>query len=336
MALVLILFPLAMACLALSIPSNRWRPLVLPVSAFVHSVCTFLALLRPEWGSRSPWLVLDPVGALILVPVSTLFLFSSIYAVGYLGFRQERSNRVFTACLSAFLGLISLAIWSHHLGTHVGRHRGNDARHGAAHLLQPFASQHRSHMEIPSRRIGGDCPGPARNLLPRLFVDAGRAGRDADLRGTPHQRAWHVQNLAQSLLHSPSGGLRHQDGARSHAHMETRRLWRGSGPRRRYFRGRRDERGLSGPPADIPDSRRRGGEPVRLEAPGIHGPVLHGRGRHLHGEPEGFQAHARLLQRRAHGHPGPGSRDRGSRALRNPPPRADERHDQGRALPVGG
>jgi hydrogenase-4 component F len=73
-------------------------------------------LFRPEWGSGSPWLVLDPVGALILLPVSTLFLFSSIYAVGYLGFRQERSNRIFTACLSAFLGLISLAIWSHHLG----------------------------------------------------------------------------------------------------------------------------------------------------------------------------------------------------------------------------
>ncbi len=116
MALVLILFPLAMAGLALSIPSNRWRPLVLPATALVHSICTVLSLIHPEWGSPSPWLVLDPVGALILVSVSTLFLFSSFYAVGYLAYRQERSNRVFTACLSAFLGLISLAIWSHHLG----------------------------------------------------------------------------------------------------------------------------------------------------------------------------------------------------------------------------
>ncbi|MDP2791492.1 MAG: proton-conducting transporter membrane subunit [Rectinemataceae bacterium] len=116
MAFVLILFPLAMAGLALIIPSNRWRPLVLPMTALVHSSGTLAVLIRPEWGSRTSWLVLDPVGALILLSVSTLFLFSSFYAVGYLKYRQERSNRIFTACMSAFLGLISLAIWSHHLG----------------------------------------------------------------------------------------------------------------------------------------------------------------------------------------------------------------------------
>ncbi len=116
MALVLILLPLAMAALALVIPSNRWRPWLLPVTATVHSAVTFIVLSRPELRSPSPWLVLDPVGAVILLTVSVLYLFSAFYTVGYLKYRNDRQNRVFTACLLAFLGLISLVIWSHHLG----------------------------------------------------------------------------------------------------------------------------------------------------------------------------------------------------------------------------
>ncbi|MCX7024243.1 MAG: proton-conducting transporter membrane subunit [Spirochaetes bacterium] len=116
MAFVLILFPLAMAGLALSIPSNRWRPVLLPMAAAVHAAGTVAVLMRPEWGSTFAWLVLDPVGKVILLTVSVLYFFSSFYAVGYLKYREERSNRFFTACLLAFLGLISLAIWSHDLG----------------------------------------------------------------------------------------------------------------------------------------------------------------------------------------------------------------------------
>jgi hydrogenase-4 component F len=43
-------------------------------------------------------------------------LFCSFYAVGYLSHRQERSNRVFCACLLGFLGIMTLVAWSHHLG----------------------------------------------------------------------------------------------------------------------------------------------------------------------------------------------------------------------------
>lgn len=116
MALVLILFPLAMACLALALPSNRLRPLILPASALVHSASTAIVLAMPGLGSPTPWLALDPMGAPILVTVSALYLLCSFYAVGYLRYRQERSNRFFVACLSASLGLLSLAIWSQHMG----------------------------------------------------------------------------------------------------------------------------------------------------------------------------------------------------------------------------
>jgi len=116
MAFVLIFFPLAMAGLALLVPSNRLRPLLLPIAALVHSGGTFAVLARPELGRPTEWLALDPVGRIILLSVSVLYLLCSFYAVGYLESRRERSNRFFTACLLGFLGLVSLAIWSHNLG----------------------------------------------------------------------------------------------------------------------------------------------------------------------------------------------------------------------------
>jgi hydrogenase-4 component F len=116
MALVLILFPLAMAGLALALPSNRFRPLLLPAAALVHSACSLAVIARPELGGGIPWLVIDPVGRIILLVVTVLFLLVSFSTVSYLKYRQERSNRFFIACLLAFLGSISLVIQSHHLG----------------------------------------------------------------------------------------------------------------------------------------------------------------------------------------------------------------------------
>jgi hydrogenase-4 component F len=73
-------------------------------------------MTRPNLWIASEWLILDPPGRLVLLVVSTLFLFCSFYTVGYLRYRQERSNRIFCACLLAFLGIMSIVTWSHHLG----------------------------------------------------------------------------------------------------------------------------------------------------------------------------------------------------------------------------
>lgn len=116
MALLLILFPLVVAAIAVMVPSNRLRPWSLPVAATGHLGMTLLVLVRPDLASNSVWLVLDPLGKIILLLVSTLFFFCSFYAVGYLRYRQELSNRVFCACLLVFLGVMSLVTWSHHLG----------------------------------------------------------------------------------------------------------------------------------------------------------------------------------------------------------------------------
>ncbi len=116
MAFALILLPILMAGLAAIIPSNRWRPWVLPVTGVAHLALTVATLSRPELATCRTWLVLDPLGKLILLVVSTLFSFCSFYAVGYLHHRRERDNRVFCACLTAFLGVVSLVTWAHHLG----------------------------------------------------------------------------------------------------------------------------------------------------------------------------------------------------------------------------
>jgi hydrogenase-4 component F len=116
MAFALIFLPLAMAAIAAAIPSNRLRPLLLPVCATVHAAMTIVVLSRPELADCGPWLVLDPPGKVILLVVSALFLACSFYCVGYLHYRLERSNRVFVSCLLAFLGIMSLVTWSHHLG----------------------------------------------------------------------------------------------------------------------------------------------------------------------------------------------------------------------------
>lgn len=116
MAYALIFLPLIMAALAAAVPSNRLRPWLLPVTALAHLAMTVFVLARPDLTVSAAWLVLDPPGKIILLVVSTLFLFCSIYAVAYLRHRQERANRVFCACLLAFLGIMSLVTWAHHLG----------------------------------------------------------------------------------------------------------------------------------------------------------------------------------------------------------------------------
>jgi hydrogenase-4 component F len=112
----LVLFPVLIAFLGLAFPWNRWRPLLLPVLGTGHLVLTVLILAVPGWNLNYDWVILDPLGKLIILCISVLFFFCSVYAVGYLRYWEERANRVFVACFSGLLGLLSLVVMSHHLG----------------------------------------------------------------------------------------------------------------------------------------------------------------------------------------------------------------------------
>lgn len=116
MALALILVPLALAAIALVVPSDRWRPWLLPVAGAAHLGLVIAAFSRYETIAVGRWLQLDSLGKLVLGFVSVLFFLCSLYAPGYLGQRSERKNRFFCACLLAFLAMMSLITQSHHLG----------------------------------------------------------------------------------------------------------------------------------------------------------------------------------------------------------------------------
>src|SRR5438046_3156807 len=108
MAYVLILFPLALAAIAAAVPSNRWRPWLLPVAGTAHLAMVVCVMAKPELAStpstaKGAWLALDPPGSVILLQVSALFFLCSIYTVGYLQYRRERQNRVFCVCMLSFL-----------------------------------------------------------------------------------------------------------------------------------------------------------------------------------------------------------------------------------------
>ena len=111
----LILIPFLAGALAMAIPWNRWRPwLLLPVS-IAHLVLTVRAVQHPA-PAAAGWFVLDPPGRLVLLMLSVLFLICSVYTIGYLRHRSEANNRVFVACILAFLATTTLVTCSHHLG----------------------------------------------------------------------------------------------------------------------------------------------------------------------------------------------------------------------------
>jgi hydrogenase-4 component F len=113
---VLIFFPAFMAAVALAVPWPRLRVWLLPVAGLVHLTLTLATWWRPELGAGTGWLVLDALGRTVLLLVSVIFLLCSIYAVGYLGYRRNRSNRIFCPCLLVMLATMTLVMWSHHLG----------------------------------------------------------------------------------------------------------------------------------------------------------------------------------------------------------------------------
>ncbi len=116
MALALVLVPLAFAAAAAAMPSQKWRPWLLPACGTVHLALTILALGRPDVAAIGGWLKLDDLGRLVLAVVSVLFFACSLYAPSYLALRTERSNRVFVPCLLVFLAMTSLIVESQHLG----------------------------------------------------------------------------------------------------------------------------------------------------------------------------------------------------------------------------
>src|SRR5262249_31023076 len=120
MLYLLILFPLLMAAAALAVPSDRWRPWLLPAGGLGQLVLVFAALAQAADGATlsglDGWLKLDPLGKVVLGFLAVLFFLCALYAPGYLALRSDRPNRIFCANLFAALATMTLVMLSHHLG----------------------------------------------------------------------------------------------------------------------------------------------------------------------------------------------------------------------------
>ncbi|HEX5105450.1 MAG TPA: proton-conducting transporter membrane subunit [Pirellulaceae bacterium] len=116
MAELLVCLPVAWAALAFAVPSNRWRPWVLPAGGLVQLVLAARALQETNLTGWDNWLNLDPLGRIFLGLISVLFFLCACYAPGYLAQRSQRDNRVLCACLLLSLSMMTLIILSHHLG----------------------------------------------------------------------------------------------------------------------------------------------------------------------------------------------------------------------------
>jgi hydrogenase-4 component F len=120
MAYLLIALPLVMAAVTFAVPSNRWRPWLLPLGGLAYMVLVlgsvFAPADTPPVSGLDGWLLLDPLGKVVLGFLSVLFFLCSLYAPAYLALRSERANRVFCANLFASLAMMTLVVLSHHLG----------------------------------------------------------------------------------------------------------------------------------------------------------------------------------------------------------------------------
>lgn len=116
----LVLYPLLMAVATFAVPSNRWRPLLLPFGALGHLGLVMTAIVQAGAGTvvsgLGGWLLLDALGQVVLGFLAVLFALCSFYAPGYLAFRADRPNRVFCADLFAAMAMMTLVTLSHHLG----------------------------------------------------------------------------------------------------------------------------------------------------------------------------------------------------------------------------
>jgi hydrogenase-4 component F len=112
----LIALPLVGALAAWLIPSDAWRPWVLPVSACLNLALVFVVVAVSPEPSYNGWIHLDALGKVFLLEFGILFAACAFYAVKYLEYRRERNNRVLCTVMQVCLAAMSLATVAHHLG----------------------------------------------------------------------------------------------------------------------------------------------------------------------------------------------------------------------------
>ncbi|ABS27963.1 proton-conducting transporter membrane subunit [Anaeromyxobacter sp. Fw109-5] len=114
--LFVIVAPLALAVVALAIPSNRRRPVALLAGALVHAAGIAVLFGAPPPARAGAWLAFDPLAKVALLTTTALFVAAAVYAQGYLARRDDRDNRIFVGGLLFLLSAMTTVALSQHLG----------------------------------------------------------------------------------------------------------------------------------------------------------------------------------------------------------------------------
>ncbi len=258
-ALLLIIVPLVGAALAALWPSNRTRPWLLPVVGLVHVVLVFWLFLNPPTVAPDAWLGFDPLARAVLPAVSLLFLVCAAYGVSYLRMRSERPNRVFVASAARGPWLVERGTSGPASGSAVDLRRRRVTL-AAVPLLHFNGTPRAFEATWKYLLVGGT--GIALSLLGSFCLGYaslhGGGGGDLTFAAlTSHGRGL-VAPVGADRVGVAARRLRHEDGPRSDAHLEARRLRRSAGHRRRDPGGRRHHRGVHRDPARARGGRCRG------------------------------------------------------------------------------
>ena len=112
----LLIFIPAICALALWLPVRKifrvWLLCAVSLFHFIVVVSFWHQLPSEEFHG---YLVLDPLGLILLSIISFLFLSVSIFMIGYFQ-HEQRKNRIFIACLLFLLSTTTLASVSYHMG----------------------------------------------------------------------------------------------------------------------------------------------------------------------------------------------------------------------------
>ena len=92
--ILLIALPLLFAALAFAWPTERTRPVFLPIAGVLHSALALWLLINPPAVPANVWFSFDPLARAVLPMTSLLFLVCSFYGVAYLRARSERKLKL--------------------------------------------------------------------------------------------------------------------------------------------------------------------------------------------------------------------------------------------------
>lgn len=116
MALLLVLVPLAFAAFAFVSPWERMRPWVVTAGGMANLALALAAVATPRVEALGGWLLLDPIGRVVVGFTSVLFAACALYVPAYLAAYPAAKTRIFCSCVIALIALLNLVAEAHHLG----------------------------------------------------------------------------------------------------------------------------------------------------------------------------------------------------------------------------